>query len=401
MKKNVVLALLICLLPVFSMSACTRDHKGEPEEISVPEIPADYVYLASENLYLNYSSIGIAYIPLISGSPLTKDDVKVAVGSNPLDAERYGLGSNGGADIEVTMPFYVYQIYRGKDWAAYAALQLAAQDYKHAGYAEALAELEASQNEFLPDYLQLQEQGRLPVLYSYLLFLDFSDDPAYSEATDITLWVKDQKLTFPLGAVHYNANSERPDIGTGLVSRGEIAGWHVMFANSEGVFKETDGDSFCLHQASENITITDIGLWDDARSISDVQVVIENQHNATPAVDENGKPIPADIVADFLWDGKSPIELTEGQYIYFNFSFHDPNLANKPCGYTQYDFAVEYQDESGASFHVLNWYPMSVQTIAADPHELYLAHELNIDVMRYYTDFYYVLAESGGVTTIA
>lgn len=399
MRKNAALSLFICLLLLFSLSACTGDHKEVQAELSVPEIPADYVYLASENVYLSYSSweTSIMNIPLISGSPLKESDIKVAFGSNQLDTEQYHLGSISLSGTEVTMPFYVYQIYRGKDWADYAAKELAFLDLQEQlseEYEQAAAELEETRNEFHADYLQLEEQGRLPVLYRYLLQIVLPTDQTISEATEITLYVKDRKLTFPLGKLQYKANSEMPPIGTGIERRRGIAGLYVTFANKEGLFKSTDEVYASLIQATEDVTITNISLWDDSRDISEIEIVITSPCSETSTMDGNGEPISEDIVARFLWDGKSPIELTKGQCAYFNFTFHDPALANVLCGYTQYYLAVEYQDAEGTVFYHLAWYPMSVQTISGDPHELYLAHELDMDVMRYYTEYYDVLQQS-------
>lgn len=69
----------------------------------------------------------------------------------------------------------MYQCFRGKDWRAYAQLQLDYQNVKSSGDHESLEQKEVmladSQNEFFEDYTALQDAGRLPVLYCQLLKL--------------------------------------------------------------------------------------------------------------------------------------------------------------------------------------------------------------------------------------
>ena len=409
MKKRIALCLSICMLLSLLLIGCRERDEDIRTDLSVPDIPEDYVYLASENVYLNYSSwqLGSIYISLVSGSPLTDSEVEVTLNSIKLSSEHYGVGSVMGLPEMVEMPFYVYQIYRGKDWTSYAQQQLAYQELldsltfeKQGEFNEAAAELEKAQNEFLEDYLYLQEQGRLPVLYNYLLVLHIPNDPPLTEEpiTEIGLSVKGQEYTFPVGSIQYHADSEMPDTGVGLRTKGGIAGWHCVQPNAQGLFAEKMGSELCLLMAMEDITITDIGLWEDTRCISDIQVVIENRETDSEGQyfrDELGKPIPGEIVADFFWDGKTPIELWEGQTVYFNFTFHEPTLANKLSGYTQYYLAIHYTDARGNDFCDSQWFPTCIQTIGADPHELYLSHELDIDVMSYYTEYFFPLNDGG------
>ena len=102
----------------------------------------------------------------------------------------------------------------------------------------------------------------------------------------------------------------------------------------------------------------------------------------------------ASVVADYIWDGKSPIELSKGQFIYFNFAFHDPSLANAIWGLTDYLLVTEYRDQKGDIHLERAWFPVTIATPGSNPHEIYLAHELGIDVMSYYTDFYYPINDS-------
>lgn len=409
MKKRIALCLSIGMLLSLFLFGCSGKEEDIRTDISVPVIPENYVYLASENVYLDYSSLtsGSTYIPLISGSQLTDSDLEIYLDAIKLSSEHYALISDWVSEEMIEMPFYVYQIYRGKDWAAYAQQQLSYHQLQESltqekweEFDDATAALQETQDEFLDDYLYLQEQGRLPVLYNYLLKLDLPCDKPLTEnpLTEIVLCVKGQEYTFSVGSIEYHTDSEIPNTGNALATKGGIAGWHAVQPDAHGIFAETEGSNLCLLMATEDIIINEIGLWEDTRCISDIQVVIENREmdsNGQYLTDENGEELPGQIVADFFWDGKTPIELLKGQSIYLNFTFHEPLLANKLAGYTQYDLAIHYTDTRGNEFCQTHWFPTCIQTVSADPHELYLAHELNIDVMSYYTDFYYPLSDVG------
>lgn len=205
-------------------------------------------------------------------------------------------------------------------------------------------------------------------------------------------------MTCSLGQLHYETEVIM-DYSDDALQGGGGYGYHTTWANADGRFYEYKGSEVFAPVANENVTITKISLWNDDRSISDIQLTI------TEPLDETALPVepteeteegeileePSDrqIVAKFFWDGSTPVELTEGQQVYIDFVFSDPNLKNVPCGYTHYYVDVEYLDAHGKVCHKYKWFPMIVQTYSGDPHEIYLWHELGVDVMDYYTNYYY------------
>ncbi|MDO4543823.1 MAG: hypothetical protein Q4C01_04640 [Clostridia bacterium] len=421
MRKGLVW--LIVVLMAFSSVCfgCSVENEGGDGTVDIFEVTEDYVYLASENVYVEDAE-GTVYIPLISGKPINEEDFKVIVNGKTLvtdkdyEKSQYALGGYWGveAGTRYELPFFLYQAYRGKDWKAYAELQLAykSRDFGteegFASFLELEAALEESQNEFYDDYLSLQEQGRLPELYSYLLQLRFPGKvEEWSESvSEITLVVDDREYVFPVGELT-SKNYVNPYNDTELLLKGEggNAGWNLVHPSENGAFRGSMGKDDCAVSAIENVTITDLRLFEDEREISDIQVVIINPMIGGEWIggyyDEEGNELPLDIVSDFIWDGKTPIELSKGQLAYFTFTFHEPRLAGKFYGYTEYMFTVEYQDENGEnSNRELSGFPLLIEPVSGNPFECYLQHELGVDVMSYYTDFYDVLEESGGVLEI-
>ncbi|MDO4565596.1 MAG: hypothetical protein Q4C04_08280 [Clostridia bacterium] len=416
MRRKGFIWLIVALLAVSSVCfGCSGQNEGGGA-VDIFEIPEDYVYFASENVCIEDAG-GTVYIPLVSGKPINEGDFKVIVnGKTLVENKEYILGGYWGSEAgeRYELPFFLYQVYRGKDWKAYAELQLAyEQAYNgktredYASLDGLMSQIEESQNEFYDDYLSLQEQGRLPVLYDYLLTLLLPEKvEEWSESiSEITLKVDDREYVFSVGelttknyADPYN-DSERL-----LENEAGNFGWNLVYPNEKGAFRGSMGKDDCAVSAIENVTITDLRLFEDEREISDIQVVIINPPIGgewNGGYDEDGNELTLDIVSDFIWDGKTPIELSKGQLAYFNFTFHEPRLAGEFYGYTQYKFTVEYRDETGEkSNRALFSFPLLIAPLSSNPFECYLQHELGVDVMSYYTDFYDVVEESGGIMTV-
>lgn len=391
MKKISVFLLLLCVLLTLSLSGCHSEAK-QPELPPVPEIPEDYLYLASENVYLDYGPwrSGSLYIPMLSAAPIAEDDVQITFDGG-LVPDDFGVGS-GFRESEIPMSFFAYQSWRGKDWDAFAAqAELLKESLDADGYDSEVYEKYAEmRDEYLEDYTSLQEAGALPVLYYYNIYLNLPVDAAFADLHEITLHIGDEAHTFPIGRISCAADSPILTQGDALTGICSIAGWNVQMACATGIFREEDETTCSIEKATEDVTITDIYLWEDEREISDNRILITQPYDpeASLHTDVYGRQDDAEVVADYLWDGKTPIQLKKGERICVSFSFHEPRLADKLTGYTQYYLTLEYQTENGDTYYNLHWYPMLVEPYSADPHEIYLAHELGIDVLSYYENYY-------------
>lgn len=425
MKKNHIALLFaaVCAL-CLSLGGCARSTPGAPP---TPNIAEDFFYLAAQDVYFTYSAYdnGSLYIPLISAFPIVQEDMEVILGGRALkQEEEFSLSGYVAAEggEKVQMPFYLYQSFRGKDWRAAAEPQLKYLEVQRAlekgggdrpglleSQREAEAAIAASQNEFLADYQTLQSMEKLPVLYRYLLYLRLPGDEPFSEEpiTELTLRIQGREETFPVGMIWYRtdrAQHTESHMGPAtLITSVGISGWHGAAATADGKIKEMYGAELNRLRALEDVTVTDIGLWDDSRTISDIQVIIMNVQRTPddrPYFNEDGNEV-IDIIADFVWDGKTPFRVMEGQQIAINFTLNDPRLAGAIRGYTQYNLAIHYENDRGEHGISLKWFPTRIETISNDPFEVYLQYVLGIDVMSYYTDYYNVLeAEGTGIVII-
>lgn len=383
MKKTLILlALLLTLL-----SACAEDSEPVDDVIPVPEISADYLYADTEHIFLHCSPMEeyLFYLNIVSGSPITESELEALINSTLLVPDTdYDFFDRNGSGTEI--PFYVYQMYRGKDWAEYAA-KLEEADAVGESDAEAFEAaqkaVEECRDEFLDDYRKLQEEGKLPNLYAYRLLVFLPKECATTEST-LTLRVHGRELTLPFGSLEYSAEAPLSISYDKISDLVGYAGYNTKWANADGLFYERDGKNVCTFEVYEAVTITSIRLLDDKRSLQDIDVTVSEP---LASIDENGND--RQIVASYRYDGTSPLSLSAGQQLSIDFTFHDANFENILSGYTQYYVVLEYVDEAGNTGYTYQWFPMIVQTYGGSPHEIYLAEELGVDVMSYYTDYFY------------
>ena len=414
MRKITVFLICLAVLCSCLLYGCGKAPETVPETVAegttFPEISPDFFYLASEQVYYECEADGYGqfYVPLISGSPLKEGDLEIELAGKSITDEQGILGSVPGREEKVELPFYVYQTFRGKDWKAETALQM---EYREAEKSEgsespaakeAARKLTASQNEFLQDYEAMKKAGTLPVLYRYLVTFSLFDTGRLSEEpiTEVTLRVNGIEKVFPVGGISYARENALPPAGPDTLteSRG-IAGWHGVCADGKGNLTENGALSDCRSRAEEDLTIKGIDLWEDDRELSDIQLIILNPPAGDPLLDEHGNEVN-DIVADYLWDGSSPISLLAGQELAVNFTLHDPRLENAICGYTEYTLALHYENADGETGIATVWYPSRIETASGDPFEIYLQYVLDMDMMSYYDDYYNVLEPTGGIVTL-
>lgn len=393
MTQKIICFVLACLVLAFLLSACQDTSleysSAEKDELPpVPEIPEDYLYLTADGVYVLYTptEFGMARMRVISAFPILAENVEVSLGA--LDLKRddnYDFFADSGDGNGVVMPFYTYQMFRGKDWSAYAELQFRFEELSpyDENYAQTVQEYEMSRDEFLEDYLLLEKAGKLPFLYSYCLQVFFPEHAEAVESGTITLRAEGREVTCSFGSLQYREQSNRGRSGTALDADPGY-GFNTKWANADGLFYEYDGKDVCNFFAKEDVTITNIGVLNDAGSLLDIQLTISEP---LENMDEDGND--RQIIASFLWNGSTPVSVSEGQQISVDFVFSSPNLKNIPTGYTQYWVEIEYQDSQNETYYTYHWFPMFVEIYGWDPHAFYLYYNLNVDVMDYFTNYYY------------
>ncbi len=383
-----------------------------------PVIPKDYFYLSGEQVYYSYSAAerGRVYFTLISASPLTEEEIAIEIAGKRIPEGDY-LFVQYGLEEQFELSLPMYQTFRGKDWKKECQLQLAykgvEKDYgKRDLYQDAVDALEVSQKEFLDDYETLKKQNKLPVLYRYVLRVTLPEHGFGMESSmnEITIHAMGTEKTFPVGEIRYTEEEDRSafPLDTLVPSRFN-GGWIIASSVNADLSTVVDGHgNILLHnlgsshlRALEDLTITSIELWADPRQLSEIHPIISLPSEGGTTYDENGKEVH-NIIADYIWDGTSPIFLEEGQELSVDAVLYDPRLANAAWGFTEFKIATYYENSAGEKGLVLQDFPIIIQTEKADPFEIYLQNELGINAMSYYTDYYNVLntGEYGGETVI-
>jgi len=406
----IVFCLLISALWACSAAETVGDSSAKnPTEQTVdipelPKIPEDYIYLAGEHVFLEYCPhrSRSAHMWLISASPLEETDLEgVYADGVSLD---YVIGTTRGEQDPV-MPFYVYQSFRGKDWKKLCDLEIEYKEtvQKSLNITDITNALYEAQNEYRAEYEALREQNKLPSLYHYELTVLMPQDGFSTPegVREITIRVNGKDLTFPLGEVRYRETDLQIPPAPGPLTPSRGSSWRMVPPSETGLFVESNGLNNNRFRAEENVVIKDICISEDTRELSDIQIIIISPSSNGPVYDENGDEIN-DIVADYLWDGTSPIALSAGQEIAINLTFHEPRLANTISGYTGYGIDLYYEHEDGTPDWTGSGFMVFIGAPWITPSEIYLQYELGVDVMSYYTDYYDILntEEYGGITII-
>ena len=430
-NKNVSLFISIMIVLVLCMWGC----KSRDGEVAMPEkseavhweekelsIPEGYFFLAGEQVFLSYSSndVGRAYFPLISASPLSEEDISIEIAGRVMEPSEYKFNFYGLPDC-FQLPFYAYQIFRGKDWEEECQLQL---EYRQTqedmemnyenieAFQEAATALKDSQNEYLEDYEALKKQNRLPVLYRYTLSITMPKEETLCgmPITEITLRAMGREKTFSIGEIKYTGNSGDAALPLSSLVRSKFSGgWLIASPVSDGRSVWADGNGNILlnglgseHlRAMEDLYVTAIDIWDDSRQLADIRAVISIPNENGSVYDEVGNEIH-NIVADYMWDGETPIFVEKGQELSIDALIYDNRLVDAVCGQTSFKIAFHYKNADGKQGITMQDYSVQLQTISGDPFEIYLQYELGINAMSYYTDYYSVLSteEYGGITII-
>lgn len=418
--------LLLPSLLILLLAACHSGSKPELQGTSIqapstdassslspefPAIPKDYYYLSGEQVYYSYSAAerGRVYFTFISASPLTEEEIAIEIAGKRIPEGDY-LFMQYGIEEQFELSLPMYQTFRGKDWKKECQFQLAykgaEKDYgKRDLYQDTVDALEVSQKEFLDDYEALKKQNKLPVLYRYVLRITL---PEYgfgmeSSMKEITIRAMGTEKTFPVGEIRYTEEEDRSAFPLDtLVPSRFSGGWIIASSvNPDQPAVVDDRGNILLHnlgsshlRALEDLTITSIELWADTRQMSEIHPIISLPSEGGTTYDENGKEIH-NIIADYIWDGASPIFLEEGQELSVDAVLYDPRLANAAWGFTEFKIATYYENSAGEKGLVLQEFPILIQTEKADPFEIYLQNELGINAMSYYTDYYNVLNTEG------
>lgn len=399
MKKHARHALGL-LVAAALLAGCAPAGRSGPDAAPIFTIPEDYVCIPAENHYLMDYSWNSVYADLsvYAAFPIQEFTLETPPESG-IRATEYYLVEDPNWEQPRTLPFYLYQAYRGKAWSEYAELQRQYLDTNYSSAAEAA--LLAAQNEYLEDYTALEAAGELPALYEYNLSVRLEPKVGASgtvtcDRLDVT--INGTPYSFPIGGVAID--TETPFPAASLQDRPAVMLLVIPNArsvsfNEDGVFLLAERTSWDILAAQKDAEILNLQLsFDTPYSVESIRAKVLN--SATGSLDEvtgneyfDGEWLDA---ADFYWDAQSPIRLSQGQVLELYITAHDQRLAGKLYGMVNQPAELSYRDADGQVWKV--YMDLGVKLYPASPFEVYLARETETDVAAYYTDYYFPLSDS-------
>lgn len=368
-------------------------------EFPVPYEPGREIYFTCENwdidLYLRHSEVPNLRFKIISTEPVAKEDISVTlpiatgytVDTMDISTELSALSETGGYGL----PYFLYQIYQGTDWAGLAQMQkdayeAAQQMYEmELGYdAEQLMEsqeyqalekirLEAgeAENALLPYFRKLTPED-LPQFYCYTVRVDFSMENVVPESF--------QTINIDIGGKTYSQNVGEVRIHDGELPPSTDVGIKLRSGAISGIGASPWTDGRELGQnvfhfvAQEELRLTGASFYQSDVALLGARVSIEG-------ADGNAM--------DFYWDLETSIFVNEGDTVRIDLIYQDERMKAMNYGarlYAYLNYEANGQSETprteidAVRMHL----PWLVYAIAFD----------GLDCGSYYRDYYYPLYES-------
>lgn len=342
---------ILMLSLIFSLSACQSDkassekNTGEMETTSVgvddteqytssetgsavsmnwPSIEDDFwnVYdtRCDMTYYGYFSRWNVLEFTMVSASPLQEENVQVS-------------SADGWTFTAYLDPYNPY-IAEDGEWRLYEDIFLlyqgvTAEEQDAFNNGKLTQQRSGEIREFLNAYRALDE-GNIPVLYKYILHLSCeepSDDPA-AALTEIDVTVNGTTKNFSVGNVStvYDERGYQNDVGFNLNCNDNISFLgHGVVISSVGTIEFRD----IKYTAVSDLTITGLSFYQND------EIVIQNVSVK--------QEIEEDFLVDIAWDGKEPLELSEGDVIYLTVIATDPWFAGTAGGWAARYLMVEYE----------------------------------------------------------
>lgn len=420
---NLKKGLLLCfiLLSGLLLCACGEETAADPSasttELSASEpntgtlpapsmeFPVSYepgrkVYFTCENwdvdLYLRHSEVPNLRFHIISTEPVTKEDISVtlpiATGYTVdiMDHDTHTLSESGGSGL----PYFLYQIYQGTDWAGLAQMQKDAyeagrqmQEMQLARGDVPLEQLMESQeyqalekitleavemeNALLPNFRELTPED-LPLFYSYTVRIDFSMEDVVPESFQtINIDIGGKTYSQNVGEVRIHDEDLPPSTNGGIKLRtGAISGI--------GTSPWTDGreleQNVFYFVAQEELRLTGASFYQSDVALLGARVSIAGA---------NGNAM------DFYWDLETSVFVNEGDTVRIDLIYQDERMKAMNYGARLYAY-LNY--EAGGQPETLR-----TEIDAVRMHLPWLVYAIafdGLDCGSYYRDYYYPLYES-------
>lgn len=389
-------------------------HLEEPESIAPtapinPENPIDeyepnrdiYIMCGQHNytIYGSYSCVPGFYFYIFSKTPLDTEQVDlslpiqspytVKIREHKLEGIKKDLfraEDPPGSYTPTQFPYYLYQIYRGKDFAEIArqrdAYRTATEDLKNGKisydeYEQIQKEYESNRDAELEDYSQLSQQAMLPEFYVYLLGALFDTANMVEESfTTADVIIGDEVYHVNTGEMHLRKDLDFPAEldwfkGASVACDGILGNGNAPLPFNNELHKVLSYFSF---SAKESLTITDLVLDNPNQELVNVWVRITTADG---------------FYSEIEWDRTEPIEIYEGDRVQIDIAYREKNMdriayTTKVWGFLIYDY------EGGTA--------CKLSECQVDPswnyYEVYAMVFDGLDLESYYTDYYYPMFET-------
>lgn len=370
----------------------TSPGSAEPVDIRPlpPENPGsslvDYdpdrqIYIDAKGIYLDYYS-GVTFggkisFYILSRTWLDPADIQVTVPLDlPVDVSvRYVeelkretaamldeefLDQSGG---DLTMPYYVYQAYRGVD---FSTLLEAKQDDSEEKDPRLVAALEAEAQMRL-NFAQLQPSD-LPEFYVYsvgipLINLPEITEPLTLEKVDVTIGKEVYEVK--LGEVRLLPREMFPAEAPVKGLRAQSSRYYELY--NDGVVTITD--AYRAEDIKEDMTLTGLYFAESEVQVQEIRVHIQSVQGAL----------------EMVWDGKSPIYLYQGDSIYIETVIQD-DRTNEFISRVTWHAVVEYLDGQNEEKCAVT---LHTKNMGWNLYELYAIIFDGVDMESYYRDYLY------------
>lgn len=391
-----ILAAVILLSGCASSNGIPSQEETEPassqaESVRLPSVNPDFVYLETENCYVDLAADAV-FFRLLSGKPLSKDDVSAKL---DLPDSCYNLSFSESASISLAFmdssESYskfspeLYMCYQGVNWKEYGRLYTASEEARGDGDYEAATkywtELESLIKPFDTAFKSIDIE-KIPAVYQYGLYLQLNFDNIPNgdfAAKELTLTVNGKTQKYALEDLVYSANPGRtvpavhPD---NLLSSDTLAIMQYLTLPS-------------LTGSIDLLPVSLIVKGDLA--LKRIEFLNHPSVKCTKAsvisTGEDG------LSVERAWDGNSLFQLNSGENTEFYITLENPLFAGKLSGIFAdtlviiYEVdGVEYSEQITISYNV-----------AVNKYFIYAREQDGIDVQSYFDNSYFLTDVSDGV----
>ena len=268
-------------------------------------------------------------------------DLKQKLGANELDNKKF--------------PYYLYQIYRGTDWAAITEAWLA-NDSSCQGL------LDEAAGDF-----QRMPLTEIPGFYVYTASLIFTQRTVSETIEYLDITIGEQVIRQQIGQIRLH--------DTCLSAQGEqavldLSGSYMLAVLTDAWSDGTGQQMRITFTPQEDMTLTHLGLLEDP-SISDLYIQLTVTSEAVGSY-------------TYEWDGAEPVDLYNGETVTITILFRDTRLQELQA-FVSYYALLEYETEDGTFYTIVQKFLQKQLNL----HELYAIVFKGLDVVPYYQDFYY------------